>query len=184
MVESRPATAAVLKAKAILGGKFRNDKDDGWSQRWPQEKPDDDLDKHISHDDYASKPPPPAASGIRLPSPAIAPASILKETPIDPKTTLLFTAQSLLQEVPTYEPTFAEKKPQAEKKGVKWGPDQIREFGWTPVASREPSVDGRFEKADDGPGSTRRRSRSRSGRRKDHEGEGEAFKKANRERPR
>ncbi len=134
-----------------VGGKLREDeKDDGWSQNWPQQKPGEakstsvDLGLRISDDGYFA-PTPHFTSSLVVSPGTTALVSILKEPPVDPKTTLLFSAQSLLRRPPTYEPTFAEKRPDRPKKGVTFGQNDVRIFGTTPYGSRAGSIDEGYD---------------------------------------
>jgi len=178
---------AMGKVKSVFNNKGRDDMDEGWSQRWPQDKSGrpkesrNELDIHISHDEYSGTPPPPFDAGELRP-PAAPPVSILKQPPVEPRTTLIETAQSMLKRAPTYEPTYAEKKPQVRNKGVRFGPDQVREFGRTPLASREPSFDGSDTDSDDWSVNATPSLESGSSNMSDREMEGEVLKKATAER--
>ena len=173
------------KVKAVFDFKARDYMDEGWSQRWPQKKPAlNELNVHISHDEFAGTPPPPFYAEDQTRPPIPAPISILKQPPVEPRTTLIETAQSLLKRAPTYEPIYAEKKPQSRNKGVRFGADQVREFGLTPVASREPSIDGMDTDSDIWSIDAMSGPESGSSNMSDREMEGEVLKKANAERSR
>lgn len=179
---------AIGKAKSVFDSKSQDKSDEGWSQRWPQGKPRipqesrNELDIHISHDEYAGTPPPPFEPDESFRPPIAPPVSILKQPPVEPRTTLIETAQSLIKRAPSYEPTYAEKKPQVRNKGVRFGPDQVREFGWTPVGSRAPSLDGNDMDSDRWSVDAALSLESGSSNMSDREMEGEVLKKAMAER--
>ena len=178
---------AVAKVKAVFDINTRDEMSEGWSQQWPQEKAErpqqsrDELEIHISHDEYAGTTPPFNVDPSTK-APTAAPVSILKQPPVEPRTTLIETAHSMLKRAPAYEPTFAEKKPPVQNKGVRFGPDQVREFGRTPVASREPSIDGRTTDSDAWSVDATSGLESGSSNMSDREMEGEVLKKASAER--
>lgn len=180
------AARGLGKIKAVFDIKSNDEMDEGWSQRWPQQDPKrlNDLDVHVSHDEYAGRSPPPFDSNDPNRPPAAAPVSILKAPPIEPRTTLFETAHGLLKRAPTYEPNYAEKKPQVRKKGVRFGPDQVREFGLTPAASREASLDGMDTDSDGWSVDAMSGLESGSSNMSDREMEGEVLKKASAERSR
>jgi len=104
-------------------------------------------DVQVSHNEFISTPPPPSPNDSTIPQAITKLASILKQPPTEPKT-LLAKAQSLFNSASEYKPTFAEPKPQVQKKGVTFGEDQVREFGLTPVGSCVWSSDDTYEEVD------------------------------------
>lgn len=181
---------AMGRIKAVFDTKGQDDTDEGWSQRWPQdmsERPkqsQNELKIRVSHDEYTGTPPPPFDADDPTRPPAAAPVSILKQPPVEPRTTLIETAHTLLKRAPTYEPIYAEKKPPVRNKGVRFGPDEVREFGLTSVASREPSLDGSDANSDGWSVEATLSLGSGSSNMSDREMEGEVLKMAAAERSR